>query len=1415
MGRGEDKMLVHMTPGEVGGLQQLAMAHGGSLTINPQTGLPEAGFLSKLLPTILGIAGAAFGLPTWAIGLGVGAGQTALTGDLGKGLSAGLQAFGGAGIGQAAGLGGQLGSLGKDIGLTQSMTGGVAANAPTADAVKAIVKSNDMRGLATAGANVAQKAPGFLGKFGAETALGQTGMLGKALPMMAGSAVLGGVSDAFQPKLPTYKEEDDGFNYEGPYVPGARKASFQPYDEMKRTGGAEGTYFTPSNPVPGYRPIASLSPDEQQEYGFAEGGLAEIPTPAGFNELVSFFGASSPGAVTASMYPTGVAPSTPTARLTGSNSPGEQVHESTKRPPTIIPPVPDRGPNYGGPGTGMIGLPGSSDLNLTDILAQIGYAPKDGSPATTPIPNRDIAYAPSTDLYRAGMEVPDTIISNPNMLDMGDGLYYTTPSLNIQPPSQLYDMVDSYDQQRDYSFADGGMAQTPTGFNDAVSFFGSNNPGAITASMYPTGATPSAPIAQPIGSNPPREQTYNFANRPPPTTAPVNNPYADYGYMDVPGVGNIMIPGFSQYDFSNIDWDTIARQQNYIPKAEQLVVREPDMSGIYDRFGQIENQLRNMPTTDLTGVFDRIGGIENQLQNLPATDFSGVYDRIGGIENQLQNLPTTDFSGVLDRIGGVENQLRNLPPADFSSVLDRIGGVENQLQNLPTTDFSGVLDRIGGVENQLRNLPPADFSGVFDRIGGIENQLRNLPPADFSSVLDRIGGVENQLQNIPTTDLTGIYDRFGSIENQLRGMPTYQEPDLSGIYDRFGSIENRLQNIPTTDLTGVYDRFGQIENQLQNLPTPQAPDLTGVFDRFGQLESRINSLPTPQATDLSGVYDRFGQLEGRLNSLPTPQAPDLSGIYDRFGQLEGRINSLPTPQATDLSGVYDRFGQLEGRLNSLPTPQATDLSGVYDRFGQLEGRLNSLPTPQATDLSGIQSQIEALRGQYQPTDLSGIQSQIEALRGQYQPTDLSGIQSQIETLGGRISNLPTPQATDLSGIQSQIEALRGQYQPTDLSGIQSQIEALRGQYQPTDLSGVQSQIEALRGQVGSMPAPQATDLSGIYDRFGQLEGRLNSLPTPQATDLSGIQSQIEALRGQVGSIPAPQATDLSGIQSQIEALRGQYQPTDLSGIQSQIEALRGQVGNMPAPQATDLSGIQSQIEALRGQVGSIPAPQATDLSGIQSQIEALRGQYQPTDLSGIQSQIAALQGQVGNIPAPQATDLSGIQSQIAALQGQYQPTDLSGVMAELQALRDMYSGLSNVQGGTGGTPTTISDGGFYAKGGAVDMADGAFVVDARTVSELGNGSSNAGMELLSRMGGRPLHGPGDGVSDSIPARIGGKQEARVARDEVIFQPDAVKRIGGGSEQRGTAKLYNLMDRAHKARKKAKRGQDTGLRRGLA
>ena len=104
-GRGPDTTLVHMTPGEVKSLNDLAMAHGGQLTINPHTGLPEAGFLSAILPMLAGVAlgpaGAGLFSSAMTAGLGVGAVTGLATGSLSKGLMAGLGAYGGAGLGQS------------------------------------------------------------------------------------------------------------------------------------------------------------------------------------------------------------------------------------------------------------------------------------------------------------------------------------------------------------------------------------------------------------------------------------------------------------------------------------------------------------------------------------------------------------------------------------------------------------------------------------------------------------------------------------------------------------------------------------------------------------------------------------------------------------------------------------------------------------------------------------------------------------------------------------------------------------------------------------------------------------------------------------------------------------------------------------------------------------------------------------------------------------------------------------------------------------------------------------------------------------------------------------------------------------------------------------------------------------------
>jgi len=119
-GRGNDTMLVHMTPSEVKGLQAIALRHGGSLTVNPDTGLPEAGFLEQILPIVAAAgltyltAGAA--APTLTAALGATGGGIAAGALSGAAISGGMAALQGKDVGQAALMGGLGGGVAGGLG---------------------------------------------------------------------------------------------------------------------------------------------------------------------------------------------------------------------------------------------------------------------------------------------------------------------------------------------------------------------------------------------------------------------------------------------------------------------------------------------------------------------------------------------------------------------------------------------------------------------------------------------------------------------------------------------------------------------------------------------------------------------------------------------------------------------------------------------------------------------------------------------------------------------------------------------------------------------------------------------------------------------------------------------------------------------------------------------------------------------------------------------------------------------------------------------------------------------------------------------------------------------------------------------------------------------------------------------------
>jgi hypothetical protein len=91
------------------------------------------------------------------------------------------------------------------------------------------------------------------------------------------------------------------------------------------------------------------------------------------------------------------------------------------------------------------------------------------------------------------------------------------------------------------------------------------------------------------------------------------------------------------------------------------------------------------------------------------------------------------------------------------------------------------------------------------------------------------------------------------------------------------------------------------------------------------------------------------------------------------------------------------------------------------------------------------------------------------------------------------------------------------------------------------------------------------------------------------------------------------------------------------------------------------------------------------------------------------------------------------------------------------------------------------------------------------IEKLGGGFSEAaaggGLSHLGGYsdGGRMLKGPGDGMSDDIPAMIGKKQPARLADGEFVVPADVVSHLGNGSTDAGAKKLYGMMNKIRKAR----------------
>ena len=167
-------------------------------------------------------------------------------------------------------------------------------------------------------------------------------------------------------------------------------------------------------------------------------------------------------------------------------------------------------------------------------------------------------------------------------------------------------------------------------------------------------------------------------------------------------------------------------------------------------------------------------------------------------------------------------------------------------------------------------------------------------------------------------------------------------------------------------------------------------------------------------------------------------------------------------------------------------------------------------------------------------------------------------------------------------------------------------------------------------------------------------------------------------------------------------------------------------------------------------------------------------------------------------PADPATRTpAGTPAGIAALeQQQYRPTGYDAYQSGAA-----NGGLMHSYAAGGGIGTSYT--GFDDHNNAIDTAAQFNQGPQYPMQKPQNFNNGGGIYNLGGYsdGGRLLKGPGDGVSDDIPAQIGQRQPARLADGEFVIPARIVSELGNGSTDAGAKRLYAMMDRVQANRKK--------------
>jgi hypothetical protein len=518
---------------------------------------------------------------------------------------------------------------------------------------------------------------------------------------------------------------------------------------------------------------------------------------------------------------------------------------------------------------------------------------------------------------------------------------------------------------------------------------------------------------------------------------------------------------------------------------------------------------------------------------------------------------------------------------------------------------------------------------------------------------------------------------------------------------------------------------------------------------------------------IPGGWGTVASVAGSAMGLPTPMLVGMgalsgSGVMRKGGSfnLQGAMMGGAMAYASAELGNYARGAEGAGAAGSAGGDALASSGGAY-----------TIPGETGDILVNSQGQLLNNSGQVLNPSTSAVSGAINA----------------SPTLANSAPYVPPNTLQDqymAQGLEEQVNALRDS--PSMFDKGLSAIKNAPGNAMDYITTGAKSAYDSAGNALDS--ATKLDTYTGALDR-----GMTNAGKTA-----SGVGNLLGLGEGTAKEAAAAAAK--TGINPMTAAGAGVYAGTGLMALEEQKKHLEDSKKVNAITQAeydSAMAEVNRSIEDARKAVKDNPF--STNPSRDVSIGETLYGRSGESDTlydrASADTRLYAEGGQV-SLPPDDQTNMAS-QSPINFLQ-EYQNTN--GFKQLQQQLQQMQpAGLQTMLplNNTAQTSASQSTGPQSYYGGSAGLG-----------AMSGAGGNNAfplegqyGIVKMAAGGMAPrfLSGGGDGMSDSIPANIGGSQEARLADGEFVIPADVVSHLGNGSSKAGAKQLYSMMDKVRTAR----------------